>query len=166
MTATAYGTAQKGIAPPPIELDDDLYPAHIQDIVDAEGTYQDQSYDQYQITWELDGLERDDGSPLTLLSWIRIPDGLINNGVVNEKSKLYEFLRALGYDDDGLVVDPAEWQGQDCRVVVENREIKTGDNAGQVRPRITGYKTTKKSKPTPKAAARRRRQEENEDEDF
>ena len=170
MSATAYGAATKGVAPPPVDIDDDLYPAHVKDVEDSESTYNDQTSPQYKITWEFDDVDRDDGQPLTLLSWVRIPDGLIADGLVNEKSNLYALLMALGYTDENLVVDPDEWQGQGCRVVVENKEIKSGDNAGQIRPRITGYKPSKKGKgaekskaAAPKAAKRRRRDEGDED---
>lgn len=139
----AYGRATKGTGAEIPAIEDDLYTATIKDVKQGQNAYDGEIRDQYVVEFELHDVLKANGDPLTLRGYISIPPGLINDGVVNEKSNLYQFLMALGYTDDTLEVDPAAWQGEELRVVVENKEIKSGDNKGQVRPRITGYKKKK-----------------------
>lgn len=139
----AFGTATKSTGPEIPEIEDDLYVAKVKEVEETTASWQDSEFDQYVVEWELADVRKEDGMRMTLRSFIRIPDGLVNEGIVNENSNLYAFLRAIGYDDDGLVVDPVAWIGKKARIVVENKQIKAGANAGQVRPRITGYKPLK-----------------------
>jgi len=163
--ATAYGTATKGTIEIP-DIDDDFYTAMVRDVEDSVSTWNDEETPQYSIEWELEEQTKANGDPLTLRSFVRIPDGLINDGVLNENSKLYELLMAFGYEDNDLAIEPDDWQGKTVRINVENKEIKSGPNTGQVRPRITGYKPPKMTKPAAKAtrkAPRRRQVEDDED---
>ena len=152
----AYGKGTKGTGPEIPEIDDDNYRAVVKDIKQSQSTYDGKTNEQYVVEWELLDETRANGEPLTLRSYITIPEAVIRDGTVNEKSKLYEFLMALGYTDDNLVIDPSEWQGEEARIVVINKEITSGDNKGQVRPRVTGYLAPKRgkngAKPSPAAA--------------
>lgn len=150
--ATAYGKAAKGTGPEIPEVEDGYYVAQVKDVVDSESSFNGESHPQYMVRFELTDLPKA-GGYVELAGWIRIPDGVINDGILNENSKLYEFIKALGYEDENLEIDPSEWFGQQCRVHVENREITAGPNKGQVRPRITAYKRVKGSGPAQAAAA-------------
>lgn len=136
----AFGRARKGTGGDVPEIDDGMYAVTIKDVKQGTNTFDGETREQYVVEFEFEFETKPNGEPLTLRGYIAIPPGLVSDGVVNDKSNLYGFLTALGYTDDDLVVDPRAWQGQSLRVVVENREIKSGDNKGQTRPRITGYK--------------------------
>lgn len=142
---TGYGRASKGTGMEIPELDDDMYDASIKDVMQGTSTYEGVDSEQYVVEFELADRVKANGEPVTLRGYVRIPPTLVSDGVVNEKSKLYEFLRALGYTDEDLEVDPSSWQGESLRLIVENKEIKSGDNKGQVRPRVTGYKPKRKA---------------------
>lgn len=160
--ATAYGKVQKG-SPTFLEVDDDLYPVKLIKVEDGEGEWEGVKYPQYIATFEFAEVEKDNGEKATIKSFIRVPDGVVNDGVLNENSKLYEFLQALGYDDESMVIDPDEWVGKKLRIFVENKEIAKGQNAGSLRPRVTTYKPVagkgaataakQQTKREPKAAA-------------
>lgn len=137
---TAYGRAKKGVGAEIPEIDDGMYTVSIKDVKQRQNSFDGEIRDQYEVEFEFDEITKSNGEPLTLRGYITIPQGLVNDGVVNDKSNLYAILMALGYTDDNLIVDPAAWQGAELRVVVENKEVKSGDNKGQVRPRITRYK--------------------------
>lgn len=149
-----YGRATKGTGPALPVLDDDNYRAIVKDVKQGPG-YQNEG-EQYVIEFELLDEKKDNGEPLTLRGYIRIPDGVINDGVLNEKSTLYAFIKALGYADDDMEIDPAAWQGEEIRITVQNKEIKEGENKGQTRPRITGYLLKKGSGQKQAQAARER----------
>lgn len=135
--ATSYGRVEKGTGPEIPVLEDGYYEAQVIDVEDSVNTYAEEKQPQYQVKFELDADE--DGKAIVLMGWIRIPDGVINDGVLNENSRLYEFLQALGYSDEEMVIDPSAWQGERLRLHVKNKEIKEGQNKGQVRPRIVNY---------------------------
>lgn len=136
----AYGSATKSTGPEIPELEDDLYRAIIKDVKQTTGSFQGAPREQYVVEFELLDVNKADGTPMTLRSWISIPPALMSDGTLNENSHLYEFLMALGYTDDNLEVDPAAWQGEELRINVENKEIKEGDNKGKTRPKVTGWK--------------------------
>lgn len=171
MTATAYGKATKGTGPELPELEDDNYRAMIKDVEDSVSKYNGQESPQYKVTFELLEVFKPNGDPVTLVGWIKIPDGVVNDGVLNENSKLYEFLvRGLGYDEEDLEIVPSKWQGEELRIKVENKEIKEGDNKGQVRPRIVGYLPKKgasrpaaQQRPAPAQAATRKTRSNDDD---
>lgn len=183
-----YGSATKSTGPEIPEIEDDLYRAMVKDVKQTTGAFQGQPQEQYVIEFELLDVARADGNPMTLRSWITIPPALIADGTLNESSHLYEFLMALGYTDENLEVDPTQWQGEELRINVENKEIKEGENKGKTRPRITGWKKPRaagkaaeaeeKKKPAPaakpaaerpargRAAAAATTESETDDDDF
>lgn len=156
--ATAYGKATKGTGAEIPQIEDDLYLAQVKDVEDGTGKWEGSEYPQYVVEFEILEAKKPNGDYITMRAYIRIPDGVINDGILNENSKLYEFLMALGYDDENLEIDPGTWVGQQLRVNVENKEIKSGDNKGQVRPRITGFKPPKGRGPAAAAAKREARE--------
>lgn len=161
----AFGRVRKGAGAEIPEIDDGMYAVMIKDVQQGESSFDGEVRNQYVVEFEFAEVVKANGEPLTLRGYIAIPPGLINDGLVNEKSNLYAFLMALGYTDDDLEVDPRKWQGADLRVIVENKEVKSGDNKGQVRPRITGYK--KKARVTTSApAAKKAAPTPADDEDF
>lgn len=135
-----YGNATKSTGPEIPEIEDDLYRAMVKDVKQTTGAFQGSPREQYVVEFELLDVKKADGNPLTLRSWITIPPALIADGTLNESSHLYEFLMALGYTDENLEVDPTQWQGEELRINVENKEIKEGENKGKTRARITGWK--------------------------
>ena len=165
-TATAYGKVQKGTGYEVPEIEDDLYVAQIADVQDSTGKWEGVEYPQYMVKFDLVEQFNEKGDPVQLAGFIRVPDGVVNDGVLNENAKLYEFLTALGYTADDMEIDPAAWQGQQLRIVVENKEIKSGDNKGQVRPRITGYKPMKKATAKLAAPAKRTTKPADDSDDF
>ncbi len=124
-------------------IEDGLYSATIREITDAEGTWDGKTYDQYYVDWDLDAAdEKTDESPVQLRQFVRVPDGLFaNRPVLNENSHLYLLMEGLGCDmDGGYDINPDEWLGKEARVLVENKKITEGPNAGKSRPRITAVK--------------------------
>lgn len=152
----SFGPASKSTGAEIPELEDDNYRAMVKDVHEGTSTYDGEEKDQYVIEWELLDEKKPNGEPVTLRSYVAIPPSLVNEGVVNEKSNLYGLLRAFGYTDEDLEVDPQAWQGQELRITVVNKEIKSGDNKGQIRPRVTGYLPRKgTSRPAPATPAQR-----------
>lgn len=125
------------------EVEDDIYIAKIVEIKDGKGTWEDQEYEQYVVEWALDGLTKDDGSSLTLAQFVRIPPG-VYNGDLNPDSNLYKLMAAIGCDMEEPDISPAKWLNKKARIDVENKEIKSGKNAGQIRPRIKEVRPLKK----------------------
>jgi len=168
--ATAYKAKVGGSEFEIPEIEDGLYPANIKDVKEREGRDFESGdpFPQLIVEWELDDEVDDKGKPITLAQFIRIPDGLVNDGILNENSRLHELLGALGYDvseDAEIEVDPDDWQGREARILVENKKIQSGKNAGQVRPRISSVKP--KAKAATKAAQNpRRKPQQDESEDF
>lgn len=120
---------------PPI--DDDIYDATIMDIgapttspnlfnPDVERT-------TFAIKFELDP-ERFENQTW-LYKWVALSPSFLESGKIHKKSALYEVMTSLGFDMDAadLHVDPREWVGTPCRVVVKNLAPQNG---GDVRPRI------------------------------
>jgi hypothetical protein len=146
--ATAYGSARKGTGPEIPEIDDDYYEAKIIKVEDSVSKYNGENQPQYQVTFEVDDERapvKANGDPIELIGWIKIPDGVIHDGTLNENSKLYEFLIALGYDDENLEIVPDDWHNKRLRINVVNKTITEGENKGQKRARITGFKPLKGS---------------------
>lgn len=170
--ATSYGTATRGEGGdfPIPDVEDGLYRAMIKDVRDGTGSWDGKTYQQYLVEWEL--LD-DEGRPygdeeITLLQFVRIPEALVNEGVLYEESNLFLLMEALGCDMEEIVVEPADWQGAEARILVENKTVQSGKNAGQVRPRITKVKALAKQAPAKKAPTKRApvKRAAREDEDF
>ena len=138
---TSYGRATKATFETP-ELEDNYYRAQIADIKDSTSKWEGVESPQYMVKFELLDEVNAKGDPVSLMGFLRIPDGLINDGVLNENSKLYEFLRALGYTDEDLEVEPDSWQGEKLRIQVKNKKIEAGERKGQVVP---GWSATARS---------------------
>lgn len=154
----SYGTATKSEGPEIPQVEDGEYRANVKDVKETTSSYNGEEKDQFVIEFELLDLHKGNGDYQTLRSYIAIPPTLITDGKLNENSNLYAFLTALYGDLDpkGIVVEPLEWIGEELRVIVENKAVKEGQNAGQLRPRITKF-MRKKVQPatrTPAAAAR------------
>ena len=152
--ARSFGKVEVGSGSFPIpEVEDGYYQATIKSIDDREGEYEGETFPQYLIIWQFD--ELDDavtGEPIELAQFVRLPPLLIKDGLLNEKSNLYGLMEGLGCDMENPVVEPNDWIGKSARIHVENKEIKKGQNAGQVRPRISAVKkVTRTARP---AAAR------------
>ena len=151
----SYGRVTKSTGPEIPAIDDDYYEACIKDV--QQGATFDGTGEQFVIEWEMtEGPYKSNGEPMTLRQYVNIPAG-VHDGNLNEKSNLYALLVALGYEDDDMEIEPANWQGLVARINVENKVIKQGDNAGQTRPRITGVKPSKGTGPKAAAAAQARR---------
>lgn len=139
------------------ELEDDLYEAQVADISEPTVETIPEQYrkkggpterTRFYVSVDLYGDNVPDDCP-PLRIYLTVPDGFRNNGVLNEKSKLYEMMTALGYDLSGrFKVDPREWQGQKVRVLVECPRDKDGVQTGW--PKITEVKAVRKAKPAPK----------------
>jgi hypothetical protein len=138
-------------------FDDDFYLAQVANVTDGDGEFQGVKYNQYILTLDLVEELKPNGDPHQMKAWIRIPPGLEAGEGLSDKSKLYEFLSALGYDDDNLEVEPAKWQGEQLRVQIENKVIKEGERKGESRSRITGFKPLKGSGPKAAERAQERR---------
>jgi len=119
------------------QVDDGVYPASIKDVRDHVGEWDGQSFDQYIVEWELKNYLKEDGAPATLAQFVRIPDGLYEDPpVLNDKSNLYMLMSAIGYDMEEPEIEPDDWIGKRAQLVVKNKKIEKGQNAGQIRPRI------------------------------
>lgn len=153
----SYGHASKSTGPEIPQIEDDNYRAMVKDV--KEGPNKFTGGDQWVIEWELLDEKKANGQPLTLRSYLNIPDTLLTDGVVNENSKLYELLRAFGFGDEDMEVEPADWNGRECRIVVKNSEVKEGDNKGQMRPKVTGYLPPKGAGKAQAEAATARREQ-------
>lgn len=133
--------AEKGTGGEIPELDDDIYNAMIKDV--SEPQTRPDPYNQgkdktdFYITIEV---EKADGEYVDMRYYVALPEAYINDGYLNEKSKLYKLMETLGYDLTGRFrVNPPEWIGQECRVLVENKPNKDGE----MRPRITDLKPSR-----------------------
>jgi len=151
---TSYGRATKATFETP-EIEDNYYRAQIADIKDSTSKWEGVESPQYMVKFELLDEVNAKGDPVSLMGFLRIPDGLINDGVLNENSKLYEFLRALGYTDEDLEVEPDSWQGEKLRIQVKNKKIEAGERKGQVVPRVVGYSPIKQARAAEAATERR-----------
>lgn len=156
----SYGKATKSTGPDIPAIDDDNYRALVKDVKEGDSFY---GGSQFVVEFELLDEKKANGDLLTLRGYIKIPDGVINDGTLNENSKLYEFLKALGYTDDNIEIEPADWQGEELRIVVKNTEVKEGENKGQVRPKVTGYLAKKGSGRQQAEQARKSRGGDEED---
>lgn len=138
MTATGYGKAKVGTGGFTIsDVEDGEYPATVKSVKDGQGKWDDQDYDQYIVEWALDGLEDDEGNAVTLAQFVRIPEALQVEGILNPDSNLFKLIEALGYDMEEPEVEPNGWIGKRARIIVKNKAIQSGQNKGQIRPRIT-----------------------------
>lgn len=132
------------------DVPDDLYEAVVQDVSEPE-TGPDRynpgkERTTFYVNFELTSGEVPEGTILRY--YIPITEGFSKYGLVSEKSKLYGVLEAFGYDLGGrLMVDPRDWQGRECRVMVENKE----NAEGEMRPRITQVKAVRQRRPAPAA---------------
>lgn len=151
---TSYGRATKAVFETP-ELEDNYYRAQIADIKDSTSKWEGVESPQYMVKFELLDEEDTKGEPVSLSGFIRIPDGLINDGMLNENSKLYQFLIALGYTDENLEVEPQDWQGQKLRIQVVNKKLEAGERKGQIVPRVVGYSPIKQGRAAEAATERR-----------
>ena len=151
---TAYGKATKSVYVEP-ELEDNYYRAQIADVKDSTSRFDGEEHPQYMVKFDLLDEQKENGDPVNLFGFIRIPDGVIDNGELNEKSKLYEFLIALGYNDDDLEIEPTAWQGAQLRIQVKNKKVESGPNKGKNKLAITGYSPIKQQKAAAAAAQRR-----------
>lgn len=125
------------------QIADGTYIGHIKEVGESTSTYNGETRDQLLVTFEIldDDLRLSNGNYLELRAYISIPPTLATAGTLNENSNMYALMQALGYDMKAEMLDviPSDWQGMECQVSVENKAIKEGQNAGQVRPRITAY---------------------------
>lgn len=141
------------------ELEDDMYDAQVGDISEPTVETIPVEYQKkggptertrFYVQVELDGENVPEDCP-PLRAYMSIPDGFIKSGTLNEKSTLYKWMVALGYDMTGRFrVDPREWQGERVRVIVECPRDKDGVQTGW--PRITDVKAPRKAKPVAKKA--------------
>lgn len=145
------------------ELDDDLYDMIVQDV--SEPTVEPNKFKakdddpdtvtRFFITWELTSGNAPEGT--TLRQYISLPQAYLEDGYLNERSKLFEVMTALGFDMSGrFKVAPDEWQGIEARGMVECPRDKEGVQTGW--PKITSVKPArakKASKPEPVAAGAR-----------
>jgi len=123
------------------EIPDDLYDAMIQDVSEPEE--RDDPFNpghrqtQFYVTWELLSDDLPEGT--TIRQYLNIPNGVLSGAAINEKSKLYETMQALGLieADKPVMFNPPAWQGTEARVMVETKARQDG-SAG--RPRVTGVK--------------------------
>jgi hypothetical protein len=138
----SYGKVRVGAGLPQIE--EGTYNAQINDINDTENKRY--GGEQYVVEWALADLEKEDGSPFTLVQWVNIPDGL-DAGELNPDSNLFKLMEAIGCDMEEPDVSPQKWLGKKARIWIENKVVKEGDNAGQVRPRIVKVTSLKKGGP-------------------
>lgn len=152
----SYGTATKSEGPEIPQVEDGEYRANVKDVKETTSSYQGEDKDQFVVEFELLDLRKPNGDYQTLRSYIAIPPTLITDGKLNENSNLYAFLTALygDLDPEGIVVEPLEWIGEELRVIVENKAVKEGQNAGQLRPRITKFMRKKQAPKVAPAAAR------------
>lgn len=138
---TKFAKASIGMGYEIPQLEDDYYVARIKSVKEGQGKFGDDEFDQYIVEWELKEAQKSDGSNVTLLQWIRIPDGMWQQPpVLNPDSHLYHLLEAIGENMEEPECDPDMWPGKVARINVENKKIEKGQNAGQIRPRITGVK--------------------------
>lgn len=140
----SYGKVRVGTGFVPPQIEEGTYNARITEIKDVENKRY--GGEQYIVEWEIAGQTKEDGSPLTLAQWVNLPEGL-DAGELNPDSNLYKLMEAIGCDMEEPDVSPSKWLGKKARVWVENKVVKEGDNAGQVRPRITKVTTLRKSQP-------------------
>lgn len=163
--ATSYGKVAIGAGGFTIpDVEDGEYPATVKSVKDGQGQWEGTDYDQYIIEYELDGLVDEGGVPVTLAQFVRIPEALQTEGLLNPDSNLYMVVEALGYDMEEPIIEPDEWPGKKVRIYVENKKIQSGKNAGQIRPRITKVKAPARrtaaaaavtqAKPSPAPAAK------------
>ena len=62
------------------------------------------------------------GQEAVLASFVTFPPAFLNTGVLSPKSRIYEIMKALGYDLEGSFdVKPTEWEGYTLDVLVENQ---------------------------------------------
>lgn len=94
---------------------------------------------KYVVEWQLFEASENEDEEVKLAQFIRIPDGLLNDGFLSEKSNLYGFLRAIGIevDSESYDIDPPSWLTKWAQVLVENKQIQSGQHAGEWRPFIT-----------------------------
>lgn len=143
------------------DVEDGEYAAFVHKVKETQGTWEGETYDQYIVEYALSEIEDDEnGQPITLAQFIRIPAALQTDGVLNNESNLYYLLEALGYDMSDLTIDPDEWIGKPVRIVVKNKKLQQGKNAGQVRPRITQVMAPRTGK---RSAAPKRQQQDDDD---
>lgn len=102
------------------EIPDDLYDARVADVSEPE-TKPDPFKDdgstktQFFIQWEL--LSDEVPADTTVRQYIALPPGYLENGVLGEKSKLYQVMEALGFDMTGrFKVEPNKWIDKRARV--------------------------------------------------
>jgi hypothetical protein len=128
------------------------YGAQIIKLEEGVGTWDEESYPQWTIDWELSDVEDPStGNPVQLRQWMRIPAGLsFDPPVLSENSNCYELMVALGFNmGEGMEVDTDEWFGRYALLNVMNEPTKSGKNKGVVRPKI------KSVVPFPVAAAKK-----------
>lgn len=136
----SYGKARRSEGPEIPQVPDGTYVALILDITETDSLY---GGTQLKIKWEIldEDLRKANGNYQDIGSFVAIPETLVTDGKLNENSNMFKLMNALGFDMNAeeLDVDPPSWQGMECQISVENRTVKEGDHAGQVRPKIAAY---------------------------
>ena len=164
--ATGFGKVQveEGGEWTPPEVDDGVYKAIVDNVEDRFGTpsYDGKgTQDQYMVTYKLTELEDDDDGDVTLVQFLNVPPSLKNDGVLYEDSNIYKAMEAFGFNMEKPVVDPDDWIGKECQVLVENKAAQSGKNKGVKRPKITSVLAPKQDR-----RRRRARQEEDDGDDY
>lgn len=158
------------------EMDDDLYDMIVQDVsepVTEPNKFKQKDGDpdfvtRFFITWEITSGNAPEGT--TLRQYIALPEAYLNEGYLNEKSKLYGVMSALGFDLTGrFKVNPEDWQGMEARGMVEAPRDKDGVQTGW--PKITSVKPARAKRAAPArepvgAAAGARRSRPKPDDDW
>ena len=166
MPAKAYGKAKVGGGF--AEIEDGLYPARITGIKDAQGKWDGVDYDQYIVDWTLSDMVDTNGHEVTIAQFVRIPDGLFQDPpMLNENSRLYELMDGIGCDMEDPEIEPNQWLNKEARILIENKKVESGKNAGQMRSRVTSVKKKAKGATTaakvPGAAATKKKPDDDED---
>ena len=114
------------------------YAATIIKVEEGTGTWDEESFPQWTIDWELDVEDPATGNPVQLRQWMRIPAGLqMEPAFLSENSNCYELMVGLSYNmDEDVDVDADDWLGKSALLNIMNEPTKSGKNKGVVRPRI------------------------------
>ena len=124
------------------DVEDGTYLATVKDCEDKEfpGYQGGPAQLKYMIKWEFADLVREDGEPVTLIDFVTIPAGLINEGYLHPKARLFARLKALGFDPSApeFDVNPLDWIGLPAKIWVQNKTGTKADANGvlEVRPQI------------------------------
>lgn len=138
------------------DVPDGTYKAKITDVEDRMFPGFDGGPEQmkYMIDWELDGLEKEDGSAVSLRQFLTVPQGLIDSGYVHEKSRMFAFLKAIGEDPEApsFDVDPTSWTGREAMIWVKG--VRSKKRPDEVRPQIVDVTPVQRATRTGKVGVR------------